>query len=177
MEAVVGTDGLVRLGGYAWRCCVGRGGVRVHKQEGDGATPAGVLPLRRVLFRADRGPAPATAVPVEPIAPDDGWCDDPGDRRYNRAVRLPYEGRHETLWRDDGLYDIVGVLGWNDAPVRRGAGLGDLPARGPTGLRAYRGLRRPGPRRLIGPARGGPDCHQDRRAGSRLRPFASSAAR
>ncbi len=26
------------------------------------------------------------------------------------------------LWREDGLYDVVGVLGWNDAPVQRGRG-------------------------------------------------------
>ena len=122
MEAVVGQDGFIRLDGRAWRCCVGRGGVRPHKAEGDGATPAGLLVLRRVLFRADRQPSPKAAVPVEPIAPDDGWCDDPADERYNRAVRLPYDGRHEALWRSDALYDIVRVLGWNDAPVRRGEG-------------------------------------------------------
>ena len=29
---------------------------------------------------------------------------------------------HEELWRTDGLYDVVGVLGWNDAPVVRGRG-------------------------------------------------------
>lgn len=115
-------NGFVQLGPDAWRCCVGRGGIRAHKEEGDGATPIGVLPLRRVLFRADRGATPATAVPVEPIAPADGWCDDPLDPRYNRPVTLPYPGRAEALWRSDPLYDIVGVLGWNDAPVQRGRG-------------------------------------------------------
>jgi len=28
----------------------------------------------------------------------------------------------EALWRDDALYDIIGVLGWNDRPVRSGLG-------------------------------------------------------
>jgi L,D-peptidoglycan transpeptidase YkuD (ErfK/YbiS/YcfS/YnhG family) len=37
-------------------------------------------------------------------------------------VRLPYAGRHEELWRRDGLYDVIGVLGWNDQPVKRGDG-------------------------------------------------------
>ena len=37
-------------------------------------------------------------------------------------VRLPYEARHEELWRRDGLYDVVGVLGWNDRPVERARG-------------------------------------------------------
>jgi L,D-peptidoglycan transpeptidase YkuD (ErfK/YbiS/YcfS/YnhG family) len=114
--------GVIRMNGGAWRVCVGRGGVRSDKSEGDGATPAGLLPLRRVLYRADRGPAPRAATAVEPLAPDDCWCDDPADPRYNTRVRLPYDGHHEHLWRPDGLYDVIGVLGWNDAPVQPGRG-------------------------------------------------------
>ena len=94
----------------------------IRKVEGDGATPVGRFPLRRVLYRPDRGPAPDTALPVAPIGPDDGWCDDPRDPAYNRPVTLPHKGRHERLWRDDGLYDIIVVLGHNDDPVVRGAG-------------------------------------------------------
>lgn len=61
-------------------------------------------------------------MPVEPIAPEDGWCDDPQDRAYNTLIRLPHAARHEDLWRRDPLYDVVGVLGWNDRPVERGRG-------------------------------------------------------
>ncbi len=35
-------------------CALGRAGVTAGKREGDGATPAGCFPLRRVLYRADR---------------------------------------------------------------------------------------------------------------------------
>ncbi len=122
MIAVVGSDGRVTLDRQQWRAALGRGGVRADKMEGDGATPRALLPLRRVLYRADRGPAPRTVVPIEPIAPTDGWCDDLAHRDYNRAVTLPHDGRHEALWRDDGVYDIVGVLGWNDAPTVRNRG-------------------------------------------------------
>ncbi|MCW3473552.1 L,D-transpeptidase family protein [Limobrevibacterium gyesilva] len=121
-EAVVHPDGRVLLGGLVFRAALGRGGIRADKAEGDGATPVGVLPLRRVLYRADRLAVPRTVVPREPIAPDDGWCDDPGHPDYNRQVRLPHPARHEELWRRDEVYDIVGVLGWNDAPVQRGRG-------------------------------------------------------
>lgn len=121
-EATVHPEGVLRFGGRQWRCALGRAGVRPHKQEGDGATPSGLLPLRRVLYRADRLPVPDTGAAVEPIAPSDGWCDDPADAHYNEAVTLPYQGRHEALWRNDGLYDLVGVLGWNDEPVRLGGG-------------------------------------------------------
>ncbi len=122
MEASVAGDGFVRMAGQQWRCAIGRAGITAHKEEGDSATPAGLLPLRRVLFRADRGAPPHTSVPTEPIGPTDGWCDDPVDARYNRPVRLPYPGHHEELWRTDALYDVVGVLGWNDAPIHRGQG-------------------------------------------------------
>ena len=61
-------------------------------------------------------------MPVEPIAETDGWCDDPDAREYNRMIRLPHDARHEALWRRDPLYDIIGVLGWNDLPPLRGRG-------------------------------------------------------
>ena len=122
MRATVFADGRFVLGGQVLRAALGKGGVRADKQEGDGATPAGLLPLRRVLYRADRGPIPACAVPREPLAPEDGWCDDPAHPDYNRMIRLPHPARHEELWREDGVYDLIGVLGWNDAPVARGRG-------------------------------------------------------
>ena len=61
-------------------------------------------------------------MPAEPLSPEDGWCDDIHHADYNRMVRLPHGGRHEELWRADAVYDIVGVLGWNDAPVERKRG-------------------------------------------------------
>lgn len=123
-EALVFPDGRLLLGARLFRAALGRGGLRspTEKQEGDGATPAALLPLRRVLYRADRGPIPRAAVPREPIAETDGWCDDPAHPDYNRPVRLPHPAHCEELWRGDAVYDIVGVLGWNDAPVQRGRG-------------------------------------------------------
>src|SRR5262249_27558370 len=77
---------------------------------------------RRVLYRADRLAAPLGRLPSKPIAPDDGWCDDPADPVYNRPVRLPYPASHERLWREDGVYDLIVILGHNDEPVVPGAG-------------------------------------------------------
>ncbi len=104
------------------RAAVGRGGIRADKREGDGATPACALKLRRVLYRADRVAPPAAAVMRAPLAPSDGWCDDAAHPDYNRLVRLPHAAGHERLWRDDAAYDVIGVLGWNDAPVVPGRG-------------------------------------------------------
>ena len=120
--AQLGPDGLLRFQGGIFRCAIGKGGRRTDKREGDGATPIGLLPLRRVLYRADRLAPLSSAVSVSPIAPDDGWCDDPTHADYNTQIRLPHPARHEELWRADAIYDVIGVLGWNDAPVARARG-------------------------------------------------------
>jgi L,D-peptidoglycan transpeptidase YkuD (ErfK/YbiS/YcfS/YnhG family) len=99
------------------RCSVGRGGVGEKRREGDGVTPAGSWPLRRVFYRADRLDRPNILLPVEKLHPDDAWCDIPGDPNYNRLVRLPYATLNECLWRDDHLYDVIAVVGFNDSPV------------------------------------------------------------
>ncbi|KAF0143237.1 MAG: hypothetical protein FD153_536 [Rhodospirillaceae bacterium] len=92
------------------------------KHEGDGATPAGCWPLQRVLYRPDRLLLPVTDLPVSALAPDDGWCDDPGHDAYNRPVKRPFSASHEPLWRTDVLYDVIVVLGYNDSPPRPGRG-------------------------------------------------------
>ena len=102
-------DGRFELPDREVRCVLGRGGVKAaaDKREGDGATPLGTWPIRRVVYRPDKGPAPQTALPAEPIKPDDGWCDAPGDDAYNRPVALPYPASCERMWRDDEAYDLV----------------------------------------------------------------------
>ncbi|MCW5752218.1 MAG: L,D-transpeptidase family protein [Alphaproteobacteria bacterium] len=113
----VTADGWFEAAGARLPCALGRGGRRADKREGDGATPTGRFPLRRMLYRADRMARPATRLPVRAIAPDDGWCDDPADgANYNRPVRLPHRSSAERLWRPDHLYDLIVVLGHNDDP-------------------------------------------------------------
>ena len=107
----------------ALTCAIGKGGFAKDKREGDGATPIGVWPLRRILYRPDRlATAPASALPTQALAADDGWCDDPSDPAYNRPVKRPFAASHEAMWRDDGLYDVVVVLGHNDNPPVAGLG-------------------------------------------------------
>lgn len=106
------------------RCALGRAGVvaAAAKREGDGATPLGAWPLREALFRPDRGPPPATALPLEALGPEDGWSDDPTDPLYNQPLMLPHAWGHERLWREDGLYDLIVPLGYNDDPAVPGLG-------------------------------------------------------
>ena len=122
MELLVHATGEAEWNRRRMRCALGRAGVRADKREGDGATPVGTFALSRVLYRADRIPPPETALAVRPLDANDGWCDEPADPDYNRMVRLPHDGQCERLWRDDGVYDVLVVLGHNDSPVRPGTG-------------------------------------------------------
>jgi L,D-peptidoglycan transpeptidase YkuD (ErfK/YbiS/YcfS/YnhG family) len=117
-------DGVFDLGGRLTRCALGPAGVvaAAEKREGDGRSPLGVWPIRRVLYRPDRGPAPPTELPLAPITPSDGWCDAPDDSAYNRPVTLPYPASAEAMWREDEAYDLVAILGHNDDPPLPGRG-------------------------------------------------------
>jgi L,D-peptidoglycan transpeptidase YkuD (ErfK/YbiS/YcfS/YnhG family) len=108
-------------GGAAAAVC-GRGGVRADKREGDGASPGGRFALLRAFYRADRIALPPTRLPMTALRPEDGWVDDPADPRYNRLVPLPYPASHEEMWREDGLYDLVVLIGYNTDPPLPGRG-------------------------------------------------------
>jgi L,D-peptidoglycan transpeptidase YkuD (ErfK/YbiS/YcfS/YnhG family) len=104
------------------QCALGRGGIISTKTEGDGGTPVGRFPLRQVLFRPDRLTPPKTRLPIQALAHQSGWCDDPNSTAYNSLVKLPFSNRHEILWREDFIYDVIVVLGYNDNPVVPGKG-------------------------------------------------------
>ena len=117
------TRGLLRAGNLIMPCAIGRTGMRALKREGDGASPCGAWPLREAYYRADRFHLrPRTPLPLRALSPEDGWCDAAGDRNYNRLIQHPYYGNAERLWREDGLYDIVVVVGYNDLPRVKGRG-------------------------------------------------------
>lgn len=116
MRIEVSPRGTFKFRDNAYPCALGRGGVTQDKYEGDGATPAGDFLLRSVLYRPDRIEQPTTMLPLRALQIHDGWCDDPKDSRYNRLVSLPYRSSAEQLWRDDHIYDVITVIGYNDDP-------------------------------------------------------------
>lgn len=104
------------------RAAIGSNGIGHKACEGDGITPRGVFEVRRIFYRADRVAKPRTSLPLCAIQKDDGWCDAPNDPNYNCLVKLPYPASTEHMWRQDHLYDIIAVLGFNDDPVIPGKG-------------------------------------------------------
>jgi L,D-peptidoglycan transpeptidase YkuD (ErfK/YbiS/YcfS/YnhG family) len=78
--------------------------------------------MRQVYWRSDRLARPATGLPTDALIPEAGWCDDPANPFYNLPVLLPFAAGHEKLWREDHVYDLIVVLGYNDAPILPGRG-------------------------------------------------------
>ncbi len=152
-------EGLLLGAGVALPVAIGKNGIWPHKREGDHRSPAGTWRMLRVLYRPDHGPRPVTRLPCAPLCPDDGWCDAPDHRLYNRPVKLPFPASHERMWRDDALYDLVLVLDHNSRPRIRRHGSAvfiHLARPGFAGTEGCVALRRADMRRLL--ARLNPDA-------------------
>jgi L,D-peptidoglycan transpeptidase YkuD (ErfK/YbiS/YcfS/YnhG family) len=168
MDIVVKKSGLNRyrlaFGTWAVRCAIGRSGMIRGKREGDGASPVGVWPLRRVFYRPDRLPRPVTKLCTVEMSPADGWCDAPTDKNYNRLVKLPYPASAEDMWRTDNIYDIVIELGYNDDPIVPGKGSAiflHLSRKGYTGTAGCVAIARKDMDALLGKVQPGVKIHID----------------
>ena len=125
MILVDGRAGTLTLDDWSCPCVIGKGGLiaAADKREGDGATPIGDWAIKGALLRPGRiGRAFVPNLPWRWIRESDGWCDDPADPAHNRPVQLPRPTSHERLARDDQAYDVIIVLGHNDAPPVPGMG-------------------------------------------------------
>lgn len=112
--------------GRKMRCALGKNGATFDKKEGDGKTPLGNFPLRRAFYRADKTTTAcyniAPYLSCEATQTTFGWVDEPTDAMYNQFVLLPYRNdtvSHENLYltTDSPVYDLLAVVGYNDAPV------------------------------------------------------------
>jgi len=114
--------GWLTAGPFRIACALGPAGVVRLKREGDGGTPAGRFPLLWAYYRPDRWRRQSGGVPLTPMRPDQGWCEDPASPRYNRAVRLPAPDCTDRMWREDRLYDLTFALDQNFTRRAKGRG-------------------------------------------------------
>lgn len=115
------------IDGNIYTCSIGKNGVTANKVEGDSCTPVGTYPLREIFFRADKIDSTMikTNIVKHKIKFSDGWCDEPTNSQYNKLVDLTMFDAsisHERMYRDDDLYDLVLVVGYNDNPIVLGKG-------------------------------------------------------
>jgi len=90
------------------------------KREGDGKTPSGVYPLGPAFGYAASA---ATKLDYRQATANDFWVDDPESPDYNRwVVGRPKAKSFELMRRDDDLYKLGAVIGYNTDPVVPGRG-------------------------------------------------------
>lgn len=111
---------ILQIGQHYYRAALGRSGITAFKREGDGATPLASMRCLFGFWRGERGTRPQTNLSFLRTKPTHGWCDTSHNPNYNGPVSRPFNQSHETLQREDRLYDYVVVLDWNIAPKTGG---------------------------------------------------------
>jgi L,D-peptidoglycan transpeptidase YkuD (ErfK/YbiS/YcfS/YnhG family) len=114
--------GVLGIGSWTVPCVVGQHGLvpAAEKREGDRRTPIGVFPLRYGLYDPVKCPGfpEGLRFPFVPLQEDMIWEEDPASPHYNRLIRAA--GRHRDTdrlvrRRDEGLFDLVIPIGYNDS--------------------------------------------------------------
>jgi L,D-peptidoglycan transpeptidase YkuD (ErfK/YbiS/YcfS/YnhG family) len=111
---------ILYFGSCKMRCAIGQRGVGVKRREGDAITPVGKYKIIQWMGRFDRWRH--FRANCRSIAKTSAWCDDPRSFSYNCQVSAPSRFRTESLWREDYVYDLIGVTNFNFQPRVLGRG-------------------------------------------------------
>ena len=119
---IVKKSGYLKYKKMEFPCALGKGGVKKKTKEGDNITPKGTFKIIRIYYRPDKIKKFKTLVKKIKIKKNMGWCDDPTSHFYNKQIKLPTNLRHEKLYRNDNLYDLIVVLNYNTDPIIKNKG-------------------------------------------------------
>jgi L,D-peptidoglycan transpeptidase YkuD (ErfK/YbiS/YcfS/YnhG family) len=119
---IVKKTGYLKYKNFKYRCSLGKSGIKKKKEEGDNITPKGTFKLTKVYYRSDRIANVKTLLRKYKIKKNMGWCDDPENKFYNKLIRIPSSIKHERLYRNDHLYDIVIPINYNMNPTVKNKG-------------------------------------------------------
>ena len=111
--------------GYKLKCSIGKSGITSFKKEGDLATPKGIFKLGLLYYRKDRIKLPKCKISKKTIKRNMGWCDESGNKKYNREINFPFKYSAEKLYRKDKIYDLFLFIKYNWSPVikKRGSAI------------------------------------------------------
>ena len=119
---IIKKSGFLFFNKKKYRCALGLSGIKKNKIEGDGATPSGTYKLIKLYYRKDKINFIKSNITKKIIKKNTGWCDDVKSRFYNKEIKLPNKYSHERFYRNDNIYDIIGVLNYNINPIIKGRG-------------------------------------------------------
>ena len=102
---------------FIFRCCVGKGGIKKNKIEGDKSTPKGTFSIGKLYYRQDRVKKPITNLDTKIIKPSLGWCNDPSHKNYNKEIKIIKKIKHEKFYRKDHKYNYLIVINYNNKKI------------------------------------------------------------
>ena len=98
---------------FKLKCCIGKGGIKNKKEEGDFSTPKGIFKLGPIYYRNDRVQKPITKLKSYKIKRNMGWCNDINSKYYNRKIIINKNIKHEKMFRRDHKYDYIILINYN----------------------------------------------------------------
>jgi L,D-peptidoglycan transpeptidase YkuD (ErfK/YbiS/YcfS/YnhG family) len=119
---IINKSGYLKYKDIKFKCALGKSGIGKKRIEGDNITPKGIFKIIKIYYRKDRIKKINSAFKLIEIKKDMGWCDDPESKKYNQLIKLPSKYRHEKLFRNDRIYDLIIVLNYNMNPVIKNKG-------------------------------------------------------
>jgi len=119
---IINKSGYLKYKNIKFKCALGKSGIRKKRTEGDNITPKGTFKIIKIYYRKDRIKKINSVFKIIEIKKNMGWCDDPESKKYNQLIKLPSKYRHEKLFRNDRIYDLIIVLNYNMSPVIKNKG-------------------------------------------------------
>ena len=99
---------------FKFRCCIGKNGSTINKNEGDKKTPKGTYKIENLYFRKDRNKKIITSLKCIEIKQNMGWCNDVNfPKKYNKLLKIEKKIKHEKLKRKDYKYDLLIPIEYN----------------------------------------------------------------
>ena len=102
---------------YKIKCAIGKRGITSKKIEGDRKTPKGTF-----AFRKDKVSKIKSHLKKIIIKKNMGWCDESGNKHYNKLIQFPFNLSAEKLWLKESIYDVIVVINYNLRPVIQNKG-------------------------------------------------------
>ena len=120
MQIVLTNKDTLLFDEFEFKCVIGKGGLTSNKIEGDKKTPKGVYSLGPLYYRKDKFSNPETKLKKIIINKNMGWCDDINSKYYNKPINTKNKFRHEKLFRNDGIYDLLIPINYNTKnPIKK----------------------------------------------------------
>jgi len=114
MTILVKNKHTLQVDEFIFKCCIGKNGLTVNKNEGDKKTPRGTFEIEHLYFRRDRKKEPSTLLKCVEIKKDMGWCDDIRfPEKYNKLCKIEKNIKSEKLRRKDSKYDLLIPIKYN----------------------------------------------------------------